>query len=864
MKPLKIKTSIISLMSLIVILIVGTVMYFQYKSSNEFALLTTQKVFDKVSIKVINQIENYDSHSIGFINLSKDMKHIDDKPVILENHTILPIIRNYITNANYVYGIYLGFKNENFYIVYNLDLSPKMRVAQKAPKKARWLIKKNIHKNNKFISFKEFVDKDFNTISTTEEATTYQPTKRPWYIDATTHRSVIKTKPYIFSSVGEPGVTYAKEITSDGTVLCLDITLSSLNKLLSSQNLVQGSAAFIFKEDGKPVAQFDQISNKKIENLNQEYPDTFISNGKVIDLEEQKIVTINGVEYLKYTTQLKSNFKSQDYLTILSPMDVVMKPYNDKIYEVLGITALVLLLFIMPLIIYSISLLVKPILQLGRENKKVEEGRFDDVEEVDSFMIEINGLSHSLVSMARSIEESQRTLESKVEMRTVDLNVAKKEIEATHKHMRESIEYAALIQSAVLPDNNNMRKYFKDQFTIWHPKDTVGGDIYFFEELRHEDECLLFFIDCTGHGVPGAFVTMLVKAVEQQIIAEIMNDETNMDISPAWIMAYFNRELKKLLKQEDKSSISNAGWDGGVIYYNKKDQIIKFAGAETPLFYTTKDGELKTIKGNRYSVGYKKCAMDYVYKETILEVEEGMKFYCTTDGYLDQNGGSKDFPFGKKRFGNIIKEYHTESMADQQEMFLYEMEEYESQILNNDRNDDMTVIGFEIGKQSTSDDILLQYSGVFTQNIISNYISELENTIVNIGEQSKISTLVIELTQNIMNYSKVTDENSQISQVGSIEVLKTHEGKYLINSKNIISSEDKNILEPVLKDIQTLNNDEIRLRYRELRRSGEKTHAKGGGIGFYEIAKLISSIEYSFIDTDNNDFIFELKCVSKG
>ena len=115
-----------------------------------------------------------------------------------------------------------------------------------------------------------------------------------------------------------------------------------------------------------------------------------------------------------------------------------------------------------------------------------------------------------------------------------------------------------------------------------------------------------------------------------------------------------------------------------------------------------------------------------------------------------------------------------------------------------------------------------------------------------------------------MNYSKVNDENTQISQDGSIVVLKTHDNKYLINSQNIISLEDKDILEPILKDIQTLSESEVRTRYRELRRSGEKTHEKGGGIGFYEIAKLVSSIEYNFTTIDESNLTFELKCIVKS
>ena len=276
-----------------------------------------------------------------------------------------------------------------------------------------------------------------------------------------------------------------------------------------------------------------------------------------------------------------------------------------------------------------------------------------------------------------------------------ELDESKKEIEVLHKHTRESIEYASLIQGALLPDENLMANYFQDYFVHWIPKDTVGGDMWLFNELRDKDECLLFFIDCTGHGVPGAFVTMIVKAVEREIVTKI-KDNPSMDVSPAWVMSYFNNTMKELLQQTTKDSKSNAGWDGGIIYYNKKTQILKFAGAETSLFYVDADGTFNTVKGNRYSVGYKKCAMDYKYKETIIKVQEGIKFYCATDGYLDQNGGEKDFPFGKKRFTNIIKNIHTKPMSEQKDIFIDEMDKYESMIENNDRNDDMTVIAFEI------------------------------------------------------------------------------------------------------------------------------------------------------------------------
>jgi hypothetical protein len=361
--------------------------------------------------------------------------------------------------------------------------------------------------------------------------------------------------------------------------------------------------------------------------------------------------------------------------------------------------------------------------------------------------------------------------------------------------------------------------------------------------------------------VPGAFVTMIVKAVEREVVGKIL-ENPDMDVSPAWVMGFFNRTIKKLLKQETKDSISNAGFDGGIIYYNRRKQILKFAGAETPLFYITPDGEFKTIKGNRYSVGYKKCDMNYEYKETILEVDEGMKFFCTTDGYLDQNGGPKDFPFGKKRFGNIIKENYQKPMAELQTIFMMQMQEWESYIPNNDRNDDMTVIGFEIGPKSDFIEVIkeeiLKYEGVMTQNVIATAMDNLEAKIDNMGTMGTISTITIEYCQNMMNYSKNDiPQDRTIVPAGEIEVKLINDDHYEIVAKNIVSIEDKEKIEPKLIEIQGLDKSGIKKRYRELRRSGENTHGKGGGIGMYEIAKVSDEIFYSFeaINEDKYHFI---------
>jgi PAS domain S-box-containing protein len=295
-----------------------------------------------------------------------------------------------------------------------------------------------------------------------------------------------------------------------------------------------------------------------------------------------------------------------------------------------------------------------------------------------------------IFSVTAAILPGNKGLKSAVFTDITAIEEAKQEAERIHKHTKESIEYASLIQHALIPANDLFQKFFSESLTLWHPKDIVGGDIYLFEELRNEEECILFVVDCTGHGVPGAFVTMLVKAIERQIVSNIIYSDES--VSPAKILSVFNRSMKHLLKQESEDSISNAGFDGAIIYYNKKEQIVKYAGANTALFYT-QEKELITIKGDRHSIGYKKSDNNFVFTDHTIEALSGMQFFITTDGYLDQNGGEKGFPFGVKRFKEILTENMDESMADKQEILLYEMQKYQK---DEERNDDVTVIGFKI------------------------------------------------------------------------------------------------------------------------------------------------------------------------
>ncbi len=300
-----------------------------------------------------------------------------------------------------------------------------------------------------------------------------------------------------------------------------------------------------------------------------------------------------------------------------------------------------------------------------------------------------NGKPGGLIGIFVDITE-QKNIQATLADAMTQLEETQKEVELSHKATKDSIEYASLIQHSLIPSNAIFHNYFKDYCVIWHPKDIVGGDIYFIEEFQDGNELLLMMMDCTGHGVPGAFVTMLVKAIERQIIATIRHK--NESISPAKILGLFNRNIKQLLNQHDSKSINNTGFDCAIVLYNKENQTLIFAGAQFPLFYTD-DTCLKIIKGDRHSVGYKQSQADFEFTDHVLHVKEDMSFYLTSDGYLDQNGGAKGFPFGKKKFMELIETYHGETFADQQEIFLEELASYQGDEI---RNDDVMLIGFRI------------------------------------------------------------------------------------------------------------------------------------------------------------------------
>jgi len=274
-------------------------------------------------------------------------------------------------------------------------------------------------------------------------------------------------------------------------------------------------------------------------------------------------------------------------------------------------------------------------------------------------------------------------MEELVEERTIELSQSNEELKKTNKKISDSIEYASIIQNSILPDTDIIKQHMPNSFFIWKPRDVVGGDYFMLEPVK--DGVMLATIDCTGHGIPGALMTMLASSGLRRIIIE----EKCTD--PAMILKKLNFIVKTTLQQDKETTESDNGLDGSICYLNTKLNHLVFAGAHQPLVYIM-DSEMHLIKGDRQSVGYKNSELDFDFTNHTIELKNEGAFYLYTDGITDQSVGDQKFSLGKKRFKAILQAVHNKDFERQKELIIEEFNRLRGQ---NEVRDDITIVGFK-------------------------------------------------------------------------------------------------------------------------------------------------------------------------
>lgn len=341
-------------------------------------------------------------------------------------------------------------------------------------------------------------------------------------------------------------------------------------------------------------------------------------------------------------------------------------------------------------------LVLAPLARLTRSAGVIATGNYK-VRLKDSRSDEIGQLTKAFNHMAETVHDYTETLELRVTERTEALRQSNERLNVVNRQVMDSIQYASLLQSAILPDERTMAQHLGPVLTLWRPRDVVGGDFYLFHELS--DNYLVGVVDCSGHGVPGAFMTMMVNAVLDHVIATRGQSDGELD-DPALLLGSLNRMVRTALGRGRENPRFDNGLDIGLCLVRPARGDLLFAGGRIGLFVTDADGTVTEVKGDPHSLGYRRSRADYAFTSHRVGLATGRSFYLTTDGFLDQAGGPRGFGFGNQRFQAMLRDHRTGPLAVQKEAFVRALAAWQA---GYPQRDDITLLGFAPSDRSTAE-----------------------------------------------------------------------------------------------------------------------------------------------------------------
>ncbi|MGB0881737.1 MAG: SpoIIE family protein phosphatase [Vicingaceae bacterium] len=316
----------------------------------------------------------------------------------------------------------------------------------------------------------------------------------------------------------------------------------------------------------------------------------------------------------------------------------------------------------------------------------VGAGKFDTNYEPLS---EEDSLGKTLIKMRDDLAENERVLEQKVIERTAEVVEKQKEVELQNEKISElyeevtdSIKYAKGLQEAILPPQEFVERSMPDSFILYKPKDIVSGDFYWVEEKN--DKVYFAAVDCTGHGVPGAFMSIVGY--------NALNEALRTNDDPASILDGLNKGISKTLHNNAMGSTTKDGMDLALCCYDKKTKELQYAGAYNPL-YLIRGGEVNQIKADKFAIGGYYEDPSKKYTNHTIQLEKDDYVYVFSDGYADQFGGPKGKKFMYKRFRDHLLALKGKEMDDQKIYLDKTLEDWKGPL---EQIDDILVIGIHV------------------------------------------------------------------------------------------------------------------------------------------------------------------------
>lgn len=351
---------------------------------------------------------------------------------------------------------------------------------------------------------------------------------------------------------------------------------------------------------------------------------------------------------------------------------------------------IVVLLVIVFLIYRKTRVITNPIKKLVEHVNKVSNGNLSERAEVTG-SLEIVTLSTRFNKMIAELEDLYNDLEQKVRDRTAEVVAQKVEIEAQRdllaeqqKHIIDSIQYSKRLQTAILPTNDFVYELFPESFILYLPKDIISGDFYWFH--RHGNKHYFSAIDCTGHGVPGALVSMVGQNWLNYAVKDLELEK------PSDILDALNDGVMSTFKERDDESSVKDGMDIALCCIDYDRMKLEFAGAYNPAL-VIRDGEIIQLKGDKFPIGAFFKGVKGKFQNHELDVKKGDIVYVYSDGYADQFGGENGFKFLTKRFRQLLIDIHIKTMDEQKDILEKTIVDWMACV---EQIDDITVVGIKV------------------------------------------------------------------------------------------------------------------------------------------------------------------------
>ena len=299
------------------------------------------------------------------------------------------------------------------------------------------------------------------------------------------------------------------------------------------------------------------------------------------------------------------------------------------------------------------------------------------------------------ILLFRQFKEKKKA-NKKLEKQNEQIKKQKTEIESQRdlanqqkKDITDSIEYAKRIQTALLPPQSFIKRNLPEHFILFKPRDIVSGDFYWM--MNKDDKIIIAAADCTGHGVPGAFMSMLGTAFLNEIVTKIIENKHIYSLQANEILNQLRNYIIESLHQTGAPNESKDGIDMALCIIDSKNYKLQFAGAHNPL-YIIKNNELQIIKGDRMPVSIHQNAHKSFTNHEI-DIKENDIIYLFSDGFVDQIGGPKERKFMSRNFRELLLEIHQKPMHVQHQLLDKTLEDWRG---NNIQLDDILIIGIKL------------------------------------------------------------------------------------------------------------------------------------------------------------------------